>query len=209
MRLVRRYERGASLVELLIALALGLASLSILASLVGFGIGSNAKLMQQSHLSEELISAMSYMAGDIRRAGFNGTTLEMVTDPATSPSSFANSISIGAYAGEAADSCIEYAYDADADGTLDNTTPNENYGFRLRDGAIEVRQGGALCTDEGWQDLTDASRVTVTALNFAEQTLVSGGVTSREITITMVGVLPSDTDISRRYQEIVLVRSYD
>jgi type II secretory pathway component PulJ len=60
--------------------------------------------------------------------------------------------------------CILYSYDIDGDGAL-NADEFELFGFRLNDGAIEMRTAGEThsCNSGTWQDVTDDS-VTVTSL---------------------------------------------
>jgi prepilin peptidase dependent protein B len=202
-------QQGASLVELMIAMLLGLASLSMLASVTGYGIGTNANLLSQSRLTEEMRAALFLIKRDIRRAGINGNALARVQDPVANPSNFANSIILGAYPGEVADSCILFSYDSDLDGQLDVVGTNENYGFRLKDGAIEVRQGGATCEEDGWQDLTDSQVVEITGLTFSLEQTVNNQVTSYQVGIDLVGQLDGRPQFNRRYQENILVRAYD
>src|SRR5690606_5344104 len=67
--------------------------------------------------------------------------------------------------------CILYSYDIDEDGGK-GTGEFESFGFRLNDGAIEMRTAGDghACDTGTWQDVTDSS-VTITSLTF---TLVYG-----------------------------------
>ncbi|WP_088332150.1 prepilin-type N-terminal cleavage/methylation domain-containing protein [Lacimicrobium sp. SS2-24] len=207
--LEQRRQRGASLVELMIAMVLGMASLSLLASVTGYGIGTNANLLNQSRLTEELRAVLFLMKREIRRAGINGDALARVQDPVANPSAFANSIVLGAYPGEMANSCILFSYDADLDGELDVPANNENYGFRLRDGAIEVRQAGIGCEDDGWQDVTDSEVVGITSLSFTLAQTTSNQVSSYEVTIDLIGELNNTPQFNRHYEENVLVRAYD
>ena len=202
-------QKGATLVELMVSLAIGMVSVLGVASLVGMGVGVNSKLMNNSRLNEELKNVASLMARDIRRAGYNGASIDMVTDPDSSPSAFANSITVSQYSGEAANSCIEFAYDANGNGELDTSGTNENYGYRLRDGVIEMRSGGAVCTATGWEALTDADMVTVSSLTFTANTTVVNSVTSTQVTITLAGATVANSNQSRGYSTSFLVRSYD
>lgn len=202
-------QRGASLVELMIAMVLGIASLSMLASVTGYGVGTNANLLSQSRLTEELRAALFLIKREVRRAGINGDALERVQDPVANPSNFANSIVLGAYPGEDASSCILFTYDSNLDGVLDVGGTNESYGFRLRDGAIEVRQAGAGCEEDGWQDLTDSQMIEITELTFSMAQTVNNQVTSYEIDIDMIGRIRANPQFNRHYQENLLVRAYD
>ncbi|BDX05699.1 prepilin-type N-terminal cleavage/methylation domain-containing protein [Planctobacterium marinum] len=202
-------EQGATLVELMISISIGMVTVLGVASLVGMGVGVNGKLMTNSRLSEELKVVISLMERDIRRAGYNGATILRVEDPENTVSAFSNSITISEYTGEAANSCITFAYDANEDGTLDTGTDSEEYGYRLKDNAIEIRKNGAACDEDGWEDLTDSEVVKVTGLTFTSQTSTNNSITRTEIAINLVGELDSDADRSRSYDVAFLVRSYD
>lgn len=207
---LRCRERGTTLVEMMIATALGVSALAALASLVGYGMGINAKLLASSRLNEELGNIMSLMTRDIRRAGFHNNTLNMIRDPEANPSPFAGTLTISEFPDETLNSCILYAYDNNLDGLRNNVVgANENYGFRLRDETIEIRVNGLTCDADGWETLTDSDIVSVTALSFAFTPLVENGITSTLVSISLEGELVSDTDLSRRFDANLVVRNYE
>lgn len=202
-------QQGLGLVELMIASVLGLTALAALSSVMGLGVGTSGNLINQSRLNEELKAVSSLMVRELKRAGYNGNTLAMVADPAANPSAFRNSIQVSAFPGETANSCILFSYDQNGNGVLDAVGTNESYGFRLRDKAIEYRQGGLGCADPGWQDLTEAAMVQVTELTFTVVPVTVNNVTRYDIGITLVGHFAANPNLSRSYQEQVSVRSYD
>ncbi|MDM7860814.1 prepilin cleavage protein [Alteromonas sp. ASW11-36] len=203
-------QRGATLLELLLSLALGVTAITALAGLVGYGMGVNANLLSSSRVNEELGNLMLMIQRDVRRAGYSGNTLAMVGDPAANPSPFANSIAIGAYPGEAANSCILFSYDNDNNGVLDAVAGNnENFGYRLRDGQVEMRVNSLLCVDDGWLVLSDPDTINVTGLTFVLNQIVENNVTSNEITLTLQGELATNNAISRRFDSSFVVRNYD
>jgi prepilin peptidase dependent protein B len=69
---------GNSLVELMISMTLGLASITAMASLVGQGIGLNASLLATSRLEEEMNAVVAVVSHDLKRAGYYALTDEMV-----------------------------------------------------------------------------------------------------------------------------------
>ena len=142
-------QRGASLVELMIAMTLGLTSLAAVTSLVGYGIGMNAKLLANSRLNEEVNTIGQLLLRDIKRAGYTADTVALVSDPVASPSLFANSIAVSEFPGEVANSCLIFSYDRNSNGVIDTVGSNENFGYRLNNGAVEIRIGGAACTAGG------------------------------------------------------------
>ncbi|GGD66406.1 hypothetical protein [Lacimicrobium alkaliphilum] len=202
-------QRGGSLVELMISMLLGMASLSMLASVTGYSVGTNAKLIGQARLTEEMRAALFLISREVRRAGLNGDSVSRVQDPANKPSEFASSIVVGSYPGEMSDSCILFSYDMNLNGQVDKKNPNERLGFRLKDGAIEVRQAGASCDEPGWQDLTDSQMLEITSLSFSMVMTTSNQVTRYYVDIDLLGQLSSRPEFNRRYQQSVMVRAYD
>lgn len=200
---------GYTLIEILIAMVLGVSSLTAVASLVGYGIGVNGNLINSARLNEELGNVYSLIVSDVRRAGYSGDTVAMVTDPTANPSPFNASITVSEYAGEVADSCILFAYDANDNGAFDDVAPDERYGYRLREGAVEIRRGGASCTEEGWEDLTDSELITVTNLTFTVNQITQNGISSTAITILVTGELVSNGNFTREYSTTLVVRNYD
>jgi prepilin peptidase dependent protein B len=205
----RYHQQGLSLIEMMLAITLGLGAILSLASVVGYGVGVNGKLLSSNRLTEELNAVGSLMYRDLIRTGYNGDTVAMVADPAASPSPFANSITVSAFPGEAANSCILYAYDGNNNGVLDVVGTNENYGFRLRDDTLEMRVGGAACDAGGWQDLSDLTVVRVTALIFTLNQTTVNNVTSTMVDINLSAELSDNAAFSRVYNYNLLVRNYD
>lgn len=209
MLISRIRQRGVSLVELMIAMALGLGSLSIIASVIGYGIGTNAKLLANSRLNEEINAIGSLITKDVKRAGYSAATAALVTDPAASPSPFANSVMVSQHPDEVPNSCIVFAYDRNSNGVLDTAGTIENYGYRLRNGAVEIRMAGAGCAEGGWQNLTDTDIVSITGLNFDLTQTTSNGVVSTQVDIFLQGGLAADNNFSRQFITGFLVRNYD
>ena len=201
-------QRGATLIEMMIAMLLGITALSVLSSVIGMGVGSNGRMLAQTRLKEELSSIMALIVRDVRRAGYFANTNLMVADPTNNPNPFANSIVVSEFAGEAANSCLLYSYDGNGNGVID-AAPSEAYGFRLRENSLEMRQGGLTCTEAGWQDLTDDDVVSVTGLTFNVVQTVANNVNSYEVTVTLQGTLADLPNVSRTYAETFLVRAYD
>lgn len=96
--------------------------------------------------------------------------------------------------------CLTYAYDVNADAVVDD---GERFGFRLRDGAVQMRIGGSgpsTCTDGTWEAVTD-SAVRVTALAFQVSSVTidldgdaagSATLMQRLLTIRLTGEIADD-----------------
>ncbi len=202
-------QYGNSLIELMISMTLGLASITAMASLVGHGIALNSILLAKSRLEEEMNAVMAVVSHDLKRAGFYALTNEMVKNPIMSINPFDDNLSVGAYANETANSCINFAYDRNKNGVLDVSPSNEKYGFRLRDRAVETRLNGAACDKSGWHDLTDPKVVHVTVFKFTiEQTIVLQ-VTQTLVNIELQARLKKHPDILRSISTSVLIENYE
>lgn len=202
-------QHGNSLVELMISMTLGLASITAMASLVGHGIALNTSLLAKSRLDEEINAVVAVVSHDLKRAGYYALTNEMVENPLVFSNPFDDSVIIAAYTSESANSCINFAYDRNKNGVLDAAPNNEKYGFRLRDNAIEIRLDGADCDKPGWHDLTDPKVVQVTALTFnIEQTKVQQ-VSQTRVNIELQARLKKHPDILRHINTSVLIENYE
>jgi prepilin peptidase dependent protein B len=202
-------QYGNSLVELMISMTLGLASITAMASLVGHGIALNSLLLAKSRLTEEINAVVAVVSHDLKRAGYYAHTNEMVKSPITTTNPFDQTLIIGAYANEAANSCINYAYDRNKNGVLDSSPSNEHYGFRLKDRAVEIRLNGAECDQSGWHDLTDPKVIQVIVFNFTiEQTTVQL-ITQSRINIELQARLKKHPDISRSISTSILIENYE
>jgi prepilin peptidase dependent protein B len=202
-------QHGYSLVELMISMTLGLASITAMASLVGHGIALNTSLLAKSRLEEEMNAVITVISHDLKRAGFYALTNEIVKNPTLSSNPFDGSLSIAAYATEPANSCINFAYDRNKNGLLDTYPSNEEYGFRLRDSAVEIRLDGAACDKSGWHDLTDPKIVQVTAFKFTLEQNTVLQVTQTRVTIELQARLKKHPNISRSINTSVLVENYE
>ncbi|WP_240919981.1 prepilin cleavage protein [Paraglaciecola sp. 20A4] len=195
---MRINQLGSSLLELMIAMSLGVSALTAFSAFIGFGLGMDANLLTSSRLNEEFTVVSHLMARDIARAGYNGHASLQITAPVAAAHPFANSLLVGRYSDEIAQSCILFAYDRNANGVLDTQNSNENYGYRLRDKAIEMRMAGAGCDEGGWHDLTDPNVVEVTRLYFTINPLALGERVLTQIEINIIANLKNQPEVSRQ-----------
>lgn len=201
-------QRGISLIEVMIGLALGIGALTSVASLVGYGIGVNANLLSSSRVNEESSNVLSLIVRDIRRIGYSGDTVAMLSDPEANPSPFSNSLLVSSFPGEAANSCILFSYDANNNGTLESGVNGENFGYRLRDSQIEIRRGDQTCEEDDWLALTDPDTVMIEGLTFIIGQTLQGGIPTTSITVNLQAELTTNENVSRQFTTQVLVRNY-
>jgi len=202
-------QHGNSLVELMISMTLGLASITAMASLVGHGIALNSSLLAKSRLVEEINAVVAVVSHDLKRAGYYALTNEIVKNPTISSNPFDDSLSIAAYSDEPANSCINFAYDRNKNGLFDTSPNTEQYGYRLRDNAVEIRLDGAACDKSGWHDLTDPKVVQVTVFKFTLEQITIQQVTQTRVNIELQARLKKHPDISRIVNTSVLIENYE
>jgi type IV pilus assembly protein PilW len=157
-------QRGLSLVELMIGLALGLFITAAGFSVLVGQWREHRSAITAMRLMQDLRSASDVITRDLRRAGH-------WADPTVALSA---SVASGAVANpyaafvpaSAASDAARFAYSRDAveNHLLDG---NEQFGLRLRNGAIELLLGAG-----NWQALTDAGTLQVTAFSLEPSTQV-------------------------------------
>ncbi|MGJ0486116.1 MAG: hypothetical protein ACR65R_16500 [Methylomicrobium sp.] len=197
------------MLELLISMLIGLFILGVVVGLFVSMIKSDSDNIKAIQLNQELRSVMSLITRDLRRAGSNQNAAVSASGspPSNSFAEGANRLTISAnYQGDA-NSCITYAYDSAS--TFGTIQSSELYGFRLdsANNAVETRSNGAACNAAGWTDLTDSTLVNVSALTFSESNVSEGGITLRQIAITLSGSLVNDINVTRTITETVKLRN--
>lgn len=143
------------MVELLVGLAVGLFITAAGVTLMAGNLRENRSLMLESRLMQDLRTAADIITRDLRRAGYWAGAVASVQLPAGTPPA-ANPYLAVAPAGAASDA-VSFAFSRDAseNQSLDS---NEQFGFRLRRGVIEMQLGSG-----NWQALTDANTLIVTS----------------------------------------------
>lgn len=200
---------GTSLVELMISMTLGLGSITAMASLVGHGIALNTTLLAKSRLDEEINAVLAVVSYDLKRAGYYAFTNDIVKNPTISSNPFDDSLSVASYLGEPINSCINFAYDRNKNGVLDSSPSSENYGYRLRGSAVEIRLDGAACNKSGWHDLTDQKVIQVTALKFTIEKNTVQQITQARVNIELQARLKKHPDIARSISTSILIENYE
>lgn len=183
---------GFTITELLITIALGI---SIVGSvLVGYlaTYTSSMDTLAASKMNQDVNAVMGLLISELRRAGYSGsastattpttnvfnqvddTALEVI-DSVVSNFQLVSAgdgtwINAGGSLAATTGTCIVYAYDLGDDGVVD---ADELGGFRLNNGAVEMRTAGDVsnpdtCSSTGntWQALTDNSFITVSVFTF-------------------------------------------
>ena len=150
----RRLSTGFSIVELLVGTAVGLVVVAAGTTVVTHHARESRALTIETRLTQDLRTAADIVARDLRRAGYWGGAASGVRgdDGGVVPANPYAAVTPDAAASDA----VRLAFSRDASEN-DNLDGNERFGFRLRNGAIELQLG-----DGNWQALTDATTLTVT-----------------------------------------------
>lgn len=147
------------MVELLVGLALGLFIVATGITLLAGNLRQNRALMLESRLMQDLRSACDIITRDLRRAGFWDGAVQAVQLPAATPG-IPNPYAALAPSAAASDAVsFSFSRDTSENQSLDS---NEQFGFRLRGGVIQMRLGAA-----NWQALTDANTAIIAEFSVA------------------------------------------
>jgi len=151
-------QRGLSIVELLVGVAIGLFIVGGALKLFADYVNNNRRLVLETRVNQDLRAAADLIARDLRRAGYWGdSTGGVVTTNAKPIPSTSPYATVGPTSASGVASATTYSY---SQGTENNTLDtNENFGFRLNSGVLQYLQGG------NWQAITDSNTVTVTGFS--------------------------------------------
>jgi prepilin peptidase dependent protein B len=149
-------QRGLSLVELMVGIALGLFVVAGGISLFVSNAVSSRQITVETRINQDLRAAADLITRDLRRAGYwgdalKGTVALSSSTSATTPNPYR--------AVTPASSQIEYGFSRDT--TEDNALGSaEQFGFRLNGGAVEMK----VNSTPTWRVLTDPNTMTVNSL---------------------------------------------
>lgn len=204
-----KQQIGMTLIELLIAMVLGLIIVASVIALFISMLSSTTTNLNEIRLNQELRAAMSLMTRDIRRAGYNGNAASTagVSNPFSTDASSAGAASTTLNIGVGNDDVI-FSYDADSDGVLG--ADDEVFSYQLASNSVQYCQENTVAAIAGctWQSITDPAIVSITGLTFIETDASSAsGAEFKQITIELSGQWVNNTDFSRTITETVKRRN--
>lgn len=154
--LTRRGQRGASLIELLVSMGLGLLLLAVCAGLFLNVLREHRAALHEARLMQDLRTASDIVTRDLRRAGHWGAAAQGTFWTGHSVA-LRNPYSAQSPASAVASAAtFRYSQDAEENNQLDAA---EEFGVRLRNGAIDLMLGQG-----NWQSLTDAGTLRIHTL---------------------------------------------
>ncbi|TLU61450.1 hypothetical protein FE810_14510 [Thalassotalea litorea] len=169
--------KGFTIIELLLGMVFGMIVLSGATYIYVTVVSSSAATLKSSKLNTQMMSMMSIMVNDIRRAGYWSTFTET---PSSNPFSQQDDTAIEVINSMSGDTeltlgsttsgqCITYSYDENENGIVDADT--EYFGYRLNNGNVEMRTVGTVtdgdsCNNGTWTVFSDSDLYTITQLSF-------------------------------------------
>lgn len=213
-----RAPRGVSMVELLVGVAVGLFIAAAGATLMTGNLRENRSLLLESRLMQDLRTASDIIARDLRRAGYWASATSGVWTKGTT-SVLNNPYAAVAPSTSASDAVtFRFSRDASENNSVDS---NEQFGFRLRKGALEMQLGGG-----NWQALTDSGTMTVTEFSvtpsveeislgsYCASACPAGSVTTcpprqqvRSLAVSISGRSTTDASVTRTVRSSVRLRN--
>jgi len=215
---MRTHARGVSIVELLVATAIGLVVVAAAGGIVLAQHAAARRLQAEARLMHDLRTAADLVARDLRRAGHWSAAAASAVRQGDEPAAANPHAAIAPASAAASAVALSFSTSgADGDGVVDD---RDRFGFRLRAGAIEMQLGA-----RNWQALTDSGTLLVTAFTveprldeislaaFCERPCAAASTTCpprqqvRSFAITLAARSPTDPAVTRTLQSSVRTRN--
>lgn len=151
LRTASRAQRGLSLVELMVGVAVGLVIVAGAALLVASQLGENRRLLLETQVQQDLRATADLITRDLRRAGANGTIYNLIWMP-DAPNALAAENQYADVDLADPNVVVRYAYDR-------GLIPTDNvYSYQLTNQTIRSQIGAGSP-----QDVTDRNTLRITA----------------------------------------------
>ena len=156
------FERGLSIVELMVGIAIGLIVVAAASLLMSGQLNENRRLLAETQLQQDLRATADIITRELRRLGadtetqslaslwFPGRTSAVVENALSKPSAILPAPGITANA-------VSFTYNPGGTGF-------GLFGYQLVNGGIRTQMANSVATG-GWQELTDPRVMTVTSLS--------------------------------------------
>lgn len=204
MYIARNTQKGLTLIEMMIAMILGLFVTAVIITVFSTTVRSNVENMKMIRLNQELRGAMTFMADEIKRAGYSA-------DPGNV--TFMSSLSTR----RVNSSCFLYSYD---NNSKDGQDPDEHFGFRLDTATDQIKWASDADSNCAFgESITDSNMAEITSLEFnvsgsvntagEDPFIGTDGVSVYDVTITIRGTtdLPHSSNPIRRIKETIRIRN--
>lgn len=172
-------QTGYTLIEIMIALILGLIVLGAAINIYIATVGSSSNIIKSARLNHDLESVMALMVNDIKRSGYWGGANVAADSRVNTFTAAATNIQIHTIS--TTDDCILYSYDGGSGSTggvphggNGIADADEYYGFKLENNSIKIRTtgtttdiAGCAVANQNWEEFIDNNQLTITALQFS------------------------------------------
>jgi len=205
-----RHIKGVTLIEMIIAMALGLFVTAVIITVFSTSVRSNTENIKMIRLNQELRGVMTLVVDEIRRHGYSFDSAD---------DSYMKKLSYNVTY-----NCLNYSYDSDiTDGSYDAT--KDLFAFHLEDDIVYWTTNSNCSSLSSSQPLTEINIANISTLdfNFSGSANINGTTSLEtlstttdtsvyEITITLTGTtdLPHSTsanDPRRTITETVRIRN--
>jgi prepilin-type N-terminal cleavage/methylation domain-containing protein len=213
-------NKGFSLIELMIAMVIGIFALTAILTLLTNNLSYGKKSIDMLKLNQEMRLTMDIMADDIRRAGYwNGTQTMVNNATLSNPYSYPNfPVTINT-----AKNCIVFSYDKD--NSSDTPASDEKFGYALSNNAIVTGFPADTngCSNIGaWNAISNPNMIKITELTFdsIDPTNTTAGTTQhqfalssgdllcvREIRIRISAILTKDDKVKHSLEKTIRLRN--
>jgi len=178
-------QKGLTLIEMMIAMVLGIFVTAVIITVFSTNVRSNVENMKMIRLNQELRGAMTFMVDEIKRTGYSADS---------------NNANFMASFDKVGTSCLLYSYDLDGNGARDS---DEHFGFRLDTSVDQIKwaknasaASSTVCNSFG-ESITDANMAEITTLDFdITGSINTGGVSGVTALTTNFGVSVYDVTIT-------------
>jgi len=192
-------QGGLTLIEMMIALVLGLLVSAAIISVFISNVKSSSENIRMMQLNQELRAVMNFMSDELKRHGFSSTS-----DPTLMEQLRFVDRGFGINDG---DDCVVYAYE-DASAAVSTLRK----GFRLsNESTIEWSdQNTSLdCAQGNWQDLTSESNQIVD-FSIIDRSASAAGITIQRFDVELIGQTQLNPNLAERtIRETIRIRNDD
>jgi type IV pilus assembly protein PilW len=213
--------------EVMIAMSISLVVTASMIALMANSLGSTARIIQMTKLSDDMRVALQMMSRDVRRASYNANSMYCYANTDCASDGIvttAGDITMVDLDSDSVNDCFTFLMDRDYDG--DSTEDNAG-GFRRVTangvGVIEMWTGDSTadCTDAagaaGWVQITNPENMNISVFSIDDnlsytQNILDDGTNTvsmkvRKVRMNMEGQLVLDSTITRHMEDIIAVRN--
>jgi type IV pilus assembly protein PilW len=206
MRKMNKNQKGLTLIEMMIAMVIGLLVVGTVITIFITNVRSNRDNVSMIRLNQELRGVMTFISDEVKRAGYS-------TDSGVND--FIEEFDIST-------NCIRYGYDDPSVGTYGVLDASERFGFRAVDTAadadsdIDTIEWGRSNTDNTcdngtWNPITEYDLAEITNFTVADTSVlaISGTINIPQVTVSITGqtTLSGGTIASRTISEVIRLRN--